>query len=490
MNQLKKKTHFLGKFAPAMILVAVSTTLLSVALKAYAQPITTGAEPITTGADGAIIINFEGSDNRLRTIGGRGNPTNLTRNNIASFLFNVPNQRLIIPRQQGSQPTGATLDFRLKRNRQRAGFSATAGYSDVETRYYYNCGGEGTFTLGWVKLLQGSSFETRPCRRFQIRGSQGRELPPGSKGLDTSKQLLIAQNDEVPSVYICSAVENESAPVSGSGRNWGVAASTTPWDLFSQADPCRLAVQKCEANSGANCSVDYISERRLDEQNLAVDLQCSSTRENPFSEKYFREASLTGSQLVEVVTQLEEQAKSEGAKTCQLTVAGLGETIISPSTNETTVVNITNNPNGSLVVTVLAGEVKLTAPQCLVPPQQQQRRQQQQQQQQGSIFGTSRRQLQPQVITASSGQSYIIPGSSVTGNSITNTLIAVQKPQQQEQLISQEIPDTANCAVSTETLQTTYDSDSVQSFLRDTTLETSEFKDAVQEPTVNEFRLQ
>jgi hypothetical protein len=160
-------------------------------------------------------------------------------------------------------------------------------------------------------------------------------------------------------LYFCSAISETGG--------WGAAATTTPWDVLSSDDPCKVAVSRCEENSnGANCTIENAGIKVIDSSNK-VYTPAYSCDGKGFLELQQEEKFVPWQDLD---TSLRLKSK-ENHRSCVVSILDRFEYALSPTSDQETVVYVGYNFNslpgfnfenqGPLVM-ILAGSVSITSP--------------------------------------------------------------------------------------------------------------------------------
>lgn len=355
-----KSTRYFNRFSSSVILMLTAfSVVLGNCLESYAEPVR-----------GAVITNNNGSRTAVFQGSRRNPPRSGQPIRPNQTVLDNPNERLLVPKGRST----ASLDFRYRSGR-NAGFLLQAGPASTDTYYFWRCAGNGGFVIGWVRGLNNrdicKSFRlgANPNNRDRIDAGLNNNVRIGeavtekqiarlkssrnssieaAKGLLTIADVANLQQD----IFYCSAA-------SDSGQGWGSAVSNSPWDLFSVEHPCRKAIKKCMASSpNQDCSVVNLGEWSLENLDLSVSNPQSDyltlSMECANNKAYYKRGTITKGE--NLLLQMEEQAKKEGANSCQLNVYGPDEVAVAPKTSDPTLIQ-TDNSNGQLVINVMAGTV-------------------------------------------------------------------------------------------------------------------------------------
>lgn len=160
-------------------------------------------------------------------------------------------------------------------------------------------------------------------------------------------------------LYFCSAISETGG--------WGAAATTSPWDVLSSDDPCKVAVRRCEENSnGASCTIENAGIKVIDSPNKLYTPAYSCDGKG-FLELQ-REEKFVPWQELDTSLILKSQ---ENHRSCVVSILDRFEYALSPTSDQATVVYVGYNFNslprfnfenqGPLVM-VLAGSVSITSP--------------------------------------------------------------------------------------------------------------------------------
>jgi hypothetical protein len=218
----------------------------------------------------------------------------------------------------------------------------SAGPAAVSSAYTFPCKIYGNTAVGWPQNRGACAQGLWVVPRVQSFGVQ----PPGSRNANTAaatKNLLKAQFSFDQVQYYCGVVAD-----SGTGQ-WSISTG-----LSSLEDTCQTATQQClQASAGSGCSVVSLGDWAVSDPDLMVSIQCANNL-NPKKSAFTRRSK--GSEVITLLSQLEQMSRSNNRINCVPSVYHPDELIVSPAKDELTLIQ-TKDLNGSLEIDVLVGSV-------------------------------------------------------------------------------------------------------------------------------------
>lgn len=240
-------------------------------------------------------------------------------------------------------------------------FEASLGGNKSPTRYWFpKIVQAEKFTGKWGEVVQNAAktdlFVVRGGKNsilIEPIGSRGRQRRPRSSNFPTNlfaqattdlPQTSIPSQENVGSLRYCSAISDfsvlpktpmrEKPPYEAEyGKAWGIGISDRGWDLFSQNDPCRKALQECEtANQnlrnvknpklGTTCSIssDGIGLQPLDDSDVILTLDCSGDKEKPFSRRVIPYETQAAKINEALIKDFKKKARDDGARSCTFNI--------------------------------------------------------------------------------------------------------------------------------------------------------------------------
>lgn len=268
----------------------------------------------------AEITQILGPNNVGLRVDGRATPTD-----VGGRLGQTPDA-LYLP---GDARTFADLDFYNSTGQSSGTRVQTRTQNQLTTLYYFPC----TLSLGGSAIVEWANQGGggRSCENGFRVGSSPRgnaQLPDQPAEIFQalkqaflkqvfSKQVLNAQAPSSRFQFYCSVA-------SSSGQGWiGVQAS---------GNPCQQPLQQCQA-TGTGCSVLMVDRWTVRETELTAMVTCQGNQ--------IFTAVGSGSTMPEIMTQLWQQAQTQGATFCALHVLAADESIAAPNpSGERTIVEI------------------------------------------------------------------------------------------------------------------------------------------------------
>jgi len=240
-------------------------------------------------------------------------------------------------------------------------FEASLGGNKSPTKYWFPKMAQAEKFAGSWKVAQTDLFVAKgdknsilimpvaPKRKPQRLGSSNFPTNLVAQATTDLPQISIPSQESVGELRYCSAISDFSVipklPFQGKppyeakyGKAWGIGISEQGWDLFSQNDPCRKALQECEtANQklwyeekkqgssdethqklGTTCSIasDGIGIQPLDDSDVIVAIQCSGDNSEPFSRKFYSESTQAAKINDPWIKDFKKKARDKGARSC------------------------------------------------------------------------------------------------------------------------------------------------------------------------------
>ena len=193
----------------------------------------------------------------------------------------------------------------------------------------------GQFDVGDGRKAQMKVFPLKqPVSRVRSNNSTFSKNLIAQANLDFPQGIII--NESIPidenqgEIRFCSAMSDFSVipdPVPEYGKAWGVGISSRGFDILSQNDPCRRALQDCESEAqnlrrvanpklGTRCSIVNSSVQILDDFDVIVSLDCSGNEETPFKRVFYSESVKAAQIDDEFIDGMKRKARRERAKSC------------------------------------------------------------------------------------------------------------------------------------------------------------------------------
>jgi hypothetical protein len=251
---------------------------------------------------------------------------------------------------------GANLRF-VTQSGSLSNYLASAGrHPSRSSEYYFPCGASNRFVIGWRSGGRGGcdpvSFS--PNRATRIGPAANTSPPPYLAEADLGKQenndLWVAR---INLRHYCSAIAD-------TGNQWGVSLSEQAWSEEEVEAVCQQAVETCEASGDQSCFVAHRGDWRRHNpkyqfRNIDLLLQCEQGRE------YHRKVS--DLEVVEGWQQLEQEALTDRASACVLYMYYFDEVLITPVTDQRTLIYTDSSEAGFVINDVLgAVEITVTSP--------------------------------------------------------------------------------------------------------------------------------
>ncbi|MGK7875006.1 MAG: hypothetical protein AB4426_17415 [Xenococcaceae cyanobacterium] len=218
-----------------------------------------------------------------------------------------------------------------------------AGPDDTPTEYSLSC----QILVGSATV--GFSEGQPPCERGVRVATYRNPLGqlPDSKYSDTSQALksLLNAQASVDQFQYCSTV-------SASGKGWGVAYSQNPSD-----DPCQQAREKClQASSEEECYAVSFGEWSVDDPELVASVQCEGKL--PFTRKG------DGRKIFDdLLPFMEKMGNILGSSGCVFHVYNPEQILVSPASNDSTLIQVYDSGDGDLAIDVLVGDARIVSAQ-------------------------------------------------------------------------------------------------------------------------------
>lgn len=262
----------------------------------------------------------------------------------------VRNRILGIPGSE-KKSIGSNLGFLNEFKERIKGFIAAAGFSTVSSEYHYPCLTRGNFVIGWS-----SGLAPGGCPEVQYSPT-GKPTKVGPKSL-LAKELFEAPN-----------------PQQGVRQYWGqfcsvAAVSGNHWKIkldnfdSNKEDICQQALVECQDKAKEKCFVTSRGDwRDFDTKltNLNLLLRCEDNKQ--FYHQVIG-ARLEERNIYAFANQLEQQAISQEAKLCIFNIYSDQQVLISPSSNQRTLVHADSTEDG-YVINDLVGTVTIRASENL-----------------------------------------------------------------------------------------------------------------------------
>lgn len=279
------------------------------------------------------------------------------------------------------------------------------GPSQTTTEYLFPCairGGSGT--VGWQAIARSS----RGCTSLIAR-SGGSSLTAENLNLteqssqiantsQTANKSLQAQNS-TDSFQYCGALEE-------TGSGWGFNYST------DGTNPCQRAIAECES-AGGDCSVTTIGQESLAVPELMASAQCPG----------ILTLKTEGNGQAMVTSELEllkKMTRSLRGASCLINIYRPGDVVISPASDELTLVEIQTSRSGEIEVLALVGTVNIVSadrPRGLALPE-------------GSMYRSGKSDVEaldcPAILNSESMQSFLNPASWTGSSDISSQLAGYQ----------------------------------------------------------------
>ncbi|MEM7726824.1 MAG: phosphodiester glycosidase family protein [Cyanobacteria bacterium P01_A01_bin.45] len=276
---------------------------------------------------------------------------------------------------------GVILGFQTKSKQKIKNFIAASGFSKFYSEYFYPCRAQGSFTIGWesqkgnngCSKIQYSPDESRIPRvkpenkSSNKTQSKNQEFSPSSQTLNNSitiDQGKIARSAAIHARQYCSVIEN------GGGR-WDIQLSEL---TYASSDPkkdsnyqsqtkdpayqreatvnvCNRALELCQSSGDKKtCSiVNHGKWISTSQRPINLTLNCQG------NQRFSRRGN--GREVSKLLREIEQEAK--GAKSCTFNIYNDGDILISPSSEERTLIH-TNTTDDGFVINDLVGKVKIT----------------------------------------------------------------------------------------------------------------------------------
>lgn len=215
------------------------------------------------------------------------------------------------------------------------------GPGDSDTEYLFPCAIHGAATIGWKAMNRNS----RGCTSVIAKSSRGPSAMNPSKATEYQLGLVSDKSlqAQIPagSFQYCSVLEE-------TGSRWGFSYSTD-----GTTNPCHKAIEECKSNGAAgSCEIATLGEEPLETQDLIAFVHCAGDIVFP--------TKGSGQSMVDSeLKTLNQEARYINGKSCLINVYHSGDVVISPASDDVTLIQLQPLNSGSIEVSVLVGSVDI-----------------------------------------------------------------------------------------------------------------------------------
>lgn len=285
----------------------------------------------------------------LSISGQRSTP--IRRNQVISLRYqnSVPQQFMNLNRQVAQanvrfdQPTDPIVQI---------------GPSSRDTQYIFPCAfRNGNGTIGWDAMERNRRGCTAVIAQVgDAVSAQSSNSPlvadylnfidrsrqPNSAQSNKSIQAQIPTFEAKPTLQYCGALET-------TGAGWGFSQTT------DGSNPCEPAIEECQATgSGGTCEIATVGQELIATEELIASAQCPGTF---VLTTEGNGQTMAGSEL----EMLKRMARSLNSKSCLFHVFHPNDLVISPATDDLTLVQIQTPASSEIAVLVLVGSVNIVS---------------------------------------------------------------------------------------------------------------------------------